>query len=112
MVFSDPIFLFLFLPVILAIAYLLRKRGFFLSIFLFSLAFYFWSSGYHALLLVGSISFNFVIGKLIARSPAQKNLWLGLGVVINIAALAYFKYALFFAENLFFVFGSTAVFVS
>lgn len=75
-----------------------RGRGHALAILLFSLAFYYWSSGFSVLLLVASILGNWLLGLAIARYR-----WRGLlvgGIGLNLVLLALFKYAYFIADNL------------
>ena len=54
MVFSEPVFLFLFLPIALAAisVAIAAGRGHRVAIFLFSLVFYYWSSGLFVLMLL------------------------------------------------------------
>ena len=107
MVFSDPVFLFAFLPVSLLLILLSVSRAHNLAILVFSLAFYYWTSGWLTLLLVGSILGNWGLGLMIQRQTSDRGRQ-GLmmaGVIANLASLAYFKYAYFIAGNIDFVFG-------
>ena len=62
MVFSDPSFLFLFLPIALAGGLAFRRFGFAPFVLLASLLFYFWSAGYDTWILIFSIAVNFAGG--------------------------------------------------
>ncbi len=103
MAFSSPAFLFVFLPVVLAI-YLslpgLRLRNGFLLIA--SLSFYSWGEGVFALLLLFSIAANHLLALLVDRhrgKRAAKQI-IALAVTVNLGMLGVFKYTGFFTENL------------
>ena len=103
MVFSEPIFLFLFLPIALAATSLALfvGRGHSATLFLLSLGFYFRSSGALTLLLLGCVVANWAMAIAIHRSPRESNSrsLLPLGVFINLVPLAYYKYAHFLSEQ-------------
>src|SRR5438876_4354021 len=72
-------------------------------LFIASLVFYgYWNWRYLPLLL-GSITFNYFMGRAILRTRSKR--LLSLGIVVNVLVLGYYKYALFAAENLQSVFG-------
>jgi alginate O-acetyltransferase complex protein AlgI len=96
MVFSSPIFLFLFLPVVLAVYFLLpglRVRNCWLL--LVSLLFYAWGEVGFILLLLVSTLVNFELGKWVERTEAipRRKKVVAVAVVVNIGFLAFFKYA-------------------
>ncbi|MDB6126412.1 MAG: rane-bound O-acyltransferase family protein, partial [Verrucomicrobia bacterium] len=64
-----------------------------------SFVFYGWSHPVHVAILLGSITVNYVLAvQLIAhRATPRGKFLLALGVSLNLALLAWFKYALFFA---------------
>ncbi len=101
MVFSEPIFLFLFLPIVLA-AYFAFGRTLQNTILLFtSLVFYAWGEELYVLVLLASIFLNYAAGLLITRGVGQSRLlWLWAGIACNLGLLAYFKYTGFFLETL------------
>jgi D-alanyl-lipoteichoic acid acyltransferase DltB (MBOAT superfamily) len=68
-------------------------------ILLASLFFYAWWSSGFLLLLVCSVTANFVMGRQIQRG-AHKRFWLIAGLSFNLGSLAFFKYANFFAGAL------------
>ena len=108
MVFSDPKFLFLFLPIALIGGILVRRTPLFSPVILaFSLVFFYWSSGVYTLLLVGSIGYNYLFGLLIYRRRTKAVL--AAAIFTNLAVLAFFKYLFFVAEPFHF-FGSDAFF--
>ena len=101
MVFSSLIFLFIFLPVSLAIYYLLNGRLRNLWIVLISIVFYAWGAPRYLFVVLAAMLIDFIIARQIHDAKGRKRkLYLTLGVAINVAALLYFKYFNFFMENL------------
>lgn len=113
MLFNSHIFLLAYLPVVLLgffqISKYRRSLGA-LWLFLASLVFYGWWNPVFLTLLLGSIVFNYRIGLLLTRARsagqelrAKRTLQAGIG--IDLALLAYFKYANFFVSNIDVLFG-------
>ena len=105
MVFSSITFLFIFLPVVLIVYYLInpRLRNIFLT--MSSLFFYAWGEQKLVMLMVFSIAINYLGGILIdlmAREskPKASRIFLFLFVTINILMLGYFKYTNFIISNI------------
>lgn len=102
MVFSSPLFLFLFLPLVLAGTYICRSvRAKNTVLVIASLFFYAWGEALFTLLMLASILFNYYFG--IRVSPSNKGsrrLSLLLAMVFNLGLLVTFKYANFFADNI------------
>ncbi len=103
MVFSSVLFLFLFLPLVLAAYFLLpslRLRNAFLVGA--SLLFYLWGEKGFVLILLVSILVNYGFGLLVARTrDGPLGRWVLAGAVAaNLALLGAFKYANFLADNL------------
>ncbi|MHB8788722.1 MAG: MBOAT family O-acyltransferase [Desulfobulbaceae bacterium] len=101
MVFSSIIFLFLFLPLTLLLHLLAGRRLRNTLLLAVSLVFYAWGEGVYVLLMVGSITLNYLFGLLIGRArteEGQKAL-LALAVVLNLLPLFYFKYTVFVLGN-------------
>ena len=101
MLFSSIPFLFYFLPVVVAIYFLLPKalkNGWLL---LASLFFYGWGEPKYLLLMASSICLFYFCGLAIERAQRQslKKLWLTVSVVLSLALLAVFKYADFFISS-------------
>ena len=106
MIFSSFEFLYLYLPVVFAgFLWLRRGDGALVVWWLFaaSLVFYAAWNPAHLPILIGSITANFLLHRalLVWREPFL----LHLGVAGNLAALGWFKYRGFFAENLSETFG-------
>lgn len=109
MLFNSFEFIFVFLPVTLTVFWFLTGRGMnrpaLYWLVICALVFYArWNAGY-ALLLLGSVFCNFMIGEFIGsqRGAAgnKRRVWgvFTAGVVLNIGLIAYYKYAGFFAFN-------------
>jgi alginate O-acetyltransferase complex protein AlgI len=107
MVFSSLLFLFVFLPVALAVFYAASSAtrhqvgACCATLTALSIAFYFWGSGIYVVLIVGSILLNYWGGRLLTRSHGgARTAVVVSGVCINLGVLAYFKYSRFFLDNL------------
>lgn len=100
MVFSSITFLFLFLPIVLMLYFLSGNVKYRNTILLIaSLFFYTWGEQGLVIIMISSILVNYLIGIQIAKFNSQSKLFLGLGVVLNLSALGYFKYVNFFTDN-------------
>ena len=105
MLFSSTVFIFIFLPLVLTIHFLLDRKFRNYFILLASLFFYAWGEGVLVLLMMGSICFNFSIGVIIEYFQKINRLKIAsislyLGVTANLIVLGYYKYINFFLENL------------
>lgn len=69
-----------------------------LNILLFSLLFYYWSSGPIVIVLALSITLNWALGKALEK---RRQKWLlAVGIAINLSTLFYYKYAFFLSEQI------------
>ncbi len=104
MVFSSLTFLFAYLPIVLAVYFLVPMRWRNLVLLIVSLFFYGWGEPVYVLIMIASIIINWLFGNRIARfreTDRQKAKHaLILCMVFNLALLGFFKYYDFFAENL------------
>jgi alginate O-acetyltransferase complex protein AlgI len=101
MVFTSPSFLFFFLPVFLAVYYLLPAKLRNVFILLASLAFIFSSSGGLILILLFVILSSFIFSQLIEQAEGARRLaFLSTGVALNLLPLLYLKYSEFGATAL------------
>ena len=110
MLFNSYIFIFIFLPITFFVYfYLNNKKKTNLSKFFLvfsSLLFYSWWNLAYLPIILGSMTFNYVIGKKINKSlhtdntRYSKKFLLVFGISLNILLLGYFKYADFFIENI------------
>ena len=100
MVFSTPVFLFGFLPLALLVYYLspqsLRNK----ILLLFSLGFYAWGEVFYLGVMLASIGFNYVFGRLIDGGREKNRLYMPLALAGNIGLLISYKYANFIADNI------------
>lgn len=112
--FNSPIYIFLFLPIVVLGYYLLNRRRLVVAgkawLVLASLFFYgYWNPKY-LLLIISSILVNFAVGIALHRrkkskqsdhhpAPSRRNILIA-GIIFNIGLLGYFKYADFFIDNL------------
>ncbi|MBN2770077.1 MAG: MBOAT family protein [Spirochaetes bacterium] len=108
MLFNSYEFIFIFLPFTFFIYFYLNKKhlteaakGF---LVIASLFFYSWWNIVYLPLLLGSILFNYIIGKSLIKESEQKQVnkktLLTIGIVANIALLGYYKYSDFFIANI------------
>jgi D-alanyl-lipoteichoic acid acyltransferase DltB (MBOAT superfamily) len=117
MLFNSFAFLFAFLPLVYIGSQLLRRycpgpRQLAISgwLFLASLFFYVQSDAASLLLISISIAFNYLIGRGIDsnRKPCVRYRLLVFGVLVNLAAIAWFKYANFIYQSLTGILGQAA----
>jgi alginate O-acetyltransferase complex protein AlgI len=109
--FTEPTFLFLFLPVLLGLYFLRgsREHGAFGNWLLLvaSVIFYAKGGGAFTWLMLGSIAFNYWIAIAVdraqvlntGRSPFSARAILVFAVTVDLVVLGLFKYANFFADN-------------
>ena len=103
MVFSSFSFLCIYLPVVLAVYYILPKKARNLFLLIASLVFYAWGEPKYVLLMIFSITVNYVFGLLMDKNrekTKRMKLMLVLSVVIDIGLLCVFKYTDFVITNL------------
>lgn len=106
MLFNSYIFIFLFLPLALLgyYAFNYMKRNKIAKVFLIgmSLWFYGYFNKSYVLIIVGSISINYILSKYIGSIKREyiKRLILALGIGVNSALIFYFKYYNFFIDNI------------
>jgi len=106
LLFNSPEFLFVFLPLTLlmtacALAWRGRTAGV-LLLTLASLVFYGWWEAQALLIIGASIALNFTLSRAIAAAPrgtVSRKWYLSVGIVANLAALGFFKYADFLVVN-------------
>lgn len=106
MLFNSVAFLFLFLPILLVVFFRLARINQRLAagwLAFGSLFFYGWWNPAYVTLLLASILFNYLVGRILAQGgdmgSARRKRLLVLGVVANLALLAYYKYANFFVDS-------------
>ena len=106
MVFSSTVFLFIFLPVALAVYYnpFFKGRTFKnVVLTLFSLGFYGWGEPVFIFVMLISIVINWIFGLLLDKysdNHSKKKFYLVLSVVYNLALIFVFKYLTFVTKNI------------
>ncbi len=102
MLFSSGLFWILFIAFIPVFAFLRRSKWqMVIFVVLFSLYFYYKSSGIFFLMLIGTSLIDWLISKAIVRcsTKAKKKTLMWLSICISLSILGYFKYANFFLWN-------------
>jgi alginate O-acetyltransferase complex protein AlgI len=111
-VFSSEVFLFGFLPVVLALYFLApgaRLKNVVLVVA--SLAFYAWGEGrFVALVLLSALvnyGFALALGRATGDGTRSRKLVLAAAIAVDLGILVYFKYTGFLGDNLNFLLGNT-----
>lgn len=105
MVFSSAIFLFLFLPLVLLGHWLVGRRLRNIFLLAASLIFYAWGEGAYVLMMLLSISCNYVFGRILdgpllqGQVRKRRQLFLFFMLLANLLPLFYFKYYTFFLDS-------------
>ena len=101
MLFTEPAFLFLFLPLLLLLYYLPWESHRNVLLLVASLIFYVSGGGSFLLLMLASIVANYLLAVAIDRARGTTTAWRWLAATVagNLAVLFYFKYANFAVAN-------------
>jgi alginate O-acetyltransferase complex protein AlgI len=102
MVFSNLFFLFVFLPIVLVLYFVLKREWRNYWLLLVSLFFYAWGEPKYVVLMMLSIMLNYVFGLLVEKYTGQRKLKLFLlwmAIVGNLGILGFYKYANFFVNQ-------------
>jgi alginate O-acetyltransferase complex protein AlgI len=110
MVFTSYIFVFYFLPLVLAGYYALPERSSWRNAWLLitSYIFYGWWNPWFVLLMLFITAVNYACGRLLTRSgaSARERWWnVTITIIISLGLLCFFKYWVFFQTNLNYVVG-------
>ncbi len=102
MLFNSLIFIYLFLPITLFFVFITAEKYKNLFLLLASWVFYAWSGISFIIVLLASISMNYLIGLAISRprDEKQRKFWFITGIGLNLLLLIIFKYTNFLLENL------------
>lgn len=98
MLFTHPIFLYVFLPLILSCYFLSPKKLKNSVLLLFSLFFYAFGEQKFIILIIASAVVDFFCGLIISKNHKKAGLY--LSIIFNLSILFYFKYSDFFYSNL------------
>jgi alginate O-acetyltransferase complex protein AlgI len=101
MLFYEPLFLFVFFPIVFTLFLAVRRRDGPRTwvLLVASIFFYLWSQPLFVPLVLATCVTDYVLGRVIARAGRQR-LALTVGILINLSMLVYFKYADFAVDNL------------
>lgn len=103
MVFSKPIFLFGFLPIVLILYYIAPRRLKNTVLLVMSLVFYAWGEPRLVLLMAATIIVDYVAGLIINGFSSKKTvscIVLVLTLMVNLGLLGIFKYANFVIDSI------------
>ncbi len=103
MVFSSLMFLFVYLPVVLAVYYITPLKWRNLTLLVANLIFYGWGEPVYILIMVLSILIDYTHGLLVEKHRANDRLaraFVASSMVFNLLLLFTFKYYDFLADNL------------
>ena len=109
MVFSDSVFIFMFLPLTLAVYYAVPFAFKNTVLFLTGLLFYAWGEPVYVLIMLLSTAIDYCAGRLMDRFDSNKKIrkaTLLVSVVMNLSLLGIFKYGSFFIGSVNGIFGS------
>lgn len=98
MIFSAPIFIVAFLPIALFLYFSLPWKN--TVLLCLSLIFYAWGEPTYLFLLLASTGINYFDAILISKYKKIGKLLLTTGIVLNLSALALFKYLGFIVQNI------------
>ncbi|RUL49816.1 MBOAT family O-acyltransferase [Lysinibacillus antri] len=108
MVFSNLVFLFAFLPIVLIVYFAMPSKFKNLFLLIVSLFFYAWGEPVYIYLMILSSIINYLFGLLVGskkQNPSLKKFYLTLAVLMNLGILGYYKYSTFLIENINLLFG-------
>ncbi|GAB6164360.1 MBOAT family protein [Thermostilla marina] len=101
MLFSEPPFLFVFLPTLLLVYFVAPKSLKNPILLLFSLFFYAWGEPIYVFLMLAVIAINYFCALTLGPAGTRRRrLVFGVGIALNVACIGVFKYARFFTSSL------------
>ncbi|MBQ2904457.1 MAG: MBOAT family protein [Clostridia bacterium] len=102
MVFSEPVFMFLFLPVSLLVYYAVPFRFKNAVLFFTGLLFYSWGEPVYVLIMVLSTLIDYLAGRTMDRFDSNnriRKIALVISVIMNLSLLGVFKYSGFLIDS-------------
>lgn len=119
MIFNSFEFIFLFLPLVIIVYFVINKFGNYtyskIWLIVSSLFFYGYYNKYYLGIILASILFNYTIALFLHKyenNIKEKKILLLLGITFNILLLGYFKYFNFFIGNINVIFSSNMNFLN
>ncbi len=110
MVFSSLTFMFVFLPIVLILYYIVPKKFKNLFVLISGLIFYAWGEPVYVLIMIVSTLIDYTAGLLIYRfdtSKTLKRICLIVSLLMNLGLLGVFKYSGFIMQNIDIIFGTS-----
>ncbi len=110
MVFSSLTFMFVFLPIVLILYYIVPKKFKNLFILISGLIFYAWGEPVYVLIMIVSTLIDYTAGLLIYRfdkSKTIKRICLIVSLLMNLGLLGVFKYSGFIMQNIDIILGTS-----
>ncbi len=103
MVFSSILFMFIYLPIVLSIYYIVPLKWRNPWLFIVNLVFYGWGEPVYIVLMLVSILINYISGIFVGKyrqddKPKAKRV-LVINIIFNLAMLMFFKYYDLFATT-------------
>jgi alginate O-acetyltransferase complex protein AlgI len=111
MVFSSSIFLFIFLPIVLSLYFLVPRQFKNIVLLISSIFFYSWGAPKFIFVILGTTFVDYFFVRILHNSETKfkRNLFLILSLSTNLGLLFYFKYCNFFIENINVILGGIGV---
>ncbi len=100
MIFSSITFLFYFLPIVLAIYYIVPNKLKNIVLLISSLIFYAYGEPKYVTIMILSIVATYIFGILMGKFEKHKKTFLILSICVSIGLLVYFKYINFIIQNI------------
>lgn len=110
MVFSSLTFMFVFLPIVLILYYIVPKKFKNLFVLISGLIFYAWGEPVYVLIMIVSTLIDYTAGLLIYRfdkSKTIKRICLIVSLLMNLGLLGVFKYSGFIMQNIDIILGTS-----
>ncbi len=110
MVFFSLTFMFVFLPIVLILYYIVPKKFKNLFVLISGLIFYAWGEPVYVLIMIVSTLIDYTAGLLIYRfdkSKTIKRICLIVSLLMNLGLLGVFKYSGFIMQNIDIIFGTS-----
>ena len=100
MLYSSFVFIFIFLPLVVFLYYIFKKRVLRnIILCIASLIFYAWGEPSYIFLMVGTILINYFLAILIDKYKHKKKIFMILTIIIDLGLLCLFKYSNFFMDT-------------
>jgi alginate O-acetyltransferase complex protein AlgI len=102
LLFSSPLFLFVFLPILLGLYTLAPPRSRNLVLLTASILFYVWGEGAYVLVMIAIIAINYALGRRVEMLDGRNRarITVAVAVVLNLGLLIAFKYSNFLVDQL------------